>query len=845
MIDKLASDAFPQWLLDYEKNLQGKQPDQVFSHLRLLSKEEIANRAKEIRRLLRTSGYGTGSSSTSSNTSWQPDPIPYLMTPEDWSTISSGLIQRMSLLQRILADLQGQQSLISQGLLAPNLLMAHPAYLPEAAKFTPSPVLLAGFDIAKRSDGQFTLIRDHFQYPEGLGVQLENRIISRRVMSEEFAELGIERVAHFFKHIQHSLSQFTTENRAPRIVVLSEGPDSHNYAEQAYLTTFMDLILARSADLTVREGQVWIKALEGLRKVDVIIRWIPDDLLDSLEQPKYSEIGVPGLFSAIREGNVVVINGPGARMLQIPSVHQAIPAIAQHWLQQPLILPQLNTKMYGELSASGAVEQDAYELHHYTDPNWQPASAESDDSELNTPESNLFWQQKAQFDTAPFWSTSGLQAKPFYFRCFAFWDGDKVNVLPASLCTTVDPINDKSASQNTVTTKGIKDTWIPSVGPHEPAIASTLSIPDAGDDIALIEGLIPSRAAENLFWLGTGLERCESLVRLLRVYIDRFTELALYPDERNSWSLSALKNGILEKTLVYPYVQQSTATQSTKFVSHKHVVWQCMSNQDGAGVLINTIALVLNSAKQIRELLSYDTFRIIDMLQSLHKKLEALDKAAPLHHLQSLLDQIIAQVMAFNGSILDSLSLSSGAFMMEMGRRLERSTQLTSALHTMLIDAPMGREQMGALDAVLLTQVSAVTHRRRYRIKHNVETGIELLLVDAQYPRSLAFQIEQMLLLSDHLPSHKRPGFLNTPTKLLLQLKTNCALAEPLELAKVSDEGQREALESFLSSIQDTLMQFKDRMQIRYFSHTQPANKLAWSDLPAPLPAQQESDNEV
>lgn len=831
MNDKLAPDTFPQWLLDYQQNSQGKPAEQVFTHLKQLSQDEIANRAKEIRRLLRTSGYGYAGS----NISWQPDPIPYLMTQEDWSLISSGIAQRMALLQGVLSDIQGQQSLISQGLLAPNLLMAHPAYLPEAARFKPSPMLLAGFDIAKSPSGQFTLLRDNFEYPNGLGVQLENRIISRRVMSEEFAEFGIERIAHFFSHIQDAVAQITNENRAPRVVLLSEGPDSLDYAEQAYLTTFMDLILARSADLTVREGQVWIKALEGLRKVDVIIRWIPDDLLDSLEQPKYSEIGVPGLFSAVRAGNVILINGPGARMLQIPSVHQAIPSIAQHWRQESLILPQLDTKMFSELALGG--DHD-YELCHYTDPNWQ---YDPDTDDLNAKESDLFWQQKATYESAPFWSNSGLQDKPFYFRCFAFWDGQNVVVLPAALCTTVEPINDHSLNKSTIPTKGIKDTWVPAIGPHAPNRTTSLYIDSAGDDIALIEGLIPSRTAENLFYLGSGLERCESTIRLLRVYIDRFTELAMYPDERNSWSLSALKQGILEHTLVYPYKLRDLSTLDKPLKSHKQVIWECMTNQLGSGVLFNAVASVLSCAKQIRDLLSYDTFRIIDMLQSLHASLDAIDKSTPLHHLQSLLDKIMAQVMAFNGSISDSISLNSGAFMMEMGRRLERSTQLTAVLQTMLVKAPTGREQMGALEAVLLTQVSAVTHRRRYRIKHNVETGLELLLVDAQYPRSLAFQIEQMLSLSEHMPSNKRPGYLNTPSKLLLQLKTACALVEPQELALISEDAEREALKQFLVSIESSLTQFKERMQIRYFSHTQPASKLAWSDLPAP----QESKDEV
>ncbi|MFC3122216.1 circularly permuted type 2 ATP-grasp protein [Agaribacter flavus] len=804
---------FPQWVLDYQRSGQEGQSDTVFSRLSQLSKDDIANRAQEIRRLLRTSGYNTSTDVMS----WQLDPIPYLASLEEWHTLSSGVRQRMRLLQRILADLHGQQSLISDGLIAPRHLMAHPAYLPEASQFNLSPMLLAAFDIAKEANGQFTIVKDHFQFPRGLGVQLENRIVSRRVMSEEFAELGIERIAIFFKHIQQSLSQVVTENRAPRIVILTEGPDSDDYPEQAYLATFMDMILARSADLTVREGAVWIKALDGLRKVDVIIRWIPDHLLDSLEQPQYSDIGVPGLFMAVRAGSVMLINGPGTSMLQIPSVHEAIPAIAQHWLNESLILPQLEILPYNSIPLT---QQEQYEVKHYTDPRWKMEQL----PQTEHPESTLFWQRSPNYSVAPFWDKASLAPQKFYFRCFAFWDGQQVTVMPAALCKTINAVQGDTCA--------IKDTWVPAVGPHESAVLPKLNLPDAGEDIALIEGLIPSRAAENLFWLGCGLERCESVVRLLRVYMDRFTEEALYPDERNSRSLALFQRGIISQALVYPYNRQSSEQPVAAPISHKLVVWQCMAGENGQNVLDNTIALVLSSAKQIQELLSYDSLRIIDMLQTLHQAMKKLKKDAPLHQLQSLLDGIIAQIMAFNGSIIDSLALNSGAFMLDIGRRLERSKQLTATMHTMLTDAPEEREQIGALDAVLLTQVSAVTHRRRYRIKHSIETGIELLLVDAEYPRSLAYQLEQLLCLSEHLPSHKRPGFLTTATKLLLQLKTLCALAEPAELAKVTNN-KREALSSLLLSISTTLTQYRERLQTRYFSHTQPASKLAWSDLPS------------
>ncbi|MCP4280711.1 MAG: alpha-E domain-containing protein, partial [Alteromonas sp.] len=228
-------------------------------------------------------------------------------------------------------------------------------------------------------------------------------------------------------------------------------------------------------------------------------------------------------------------------------------------------------------------------------------------------------------------------------------------------------------------------------------------------------------------------------------------------------------------------------------------------------------------ALQVRELLSYDSLRIIESLEEEHHEFSTITEQTPTHRLQSTLDKLIGLTMAFNGSIQDSLSKSNGAFMIEIGRRLERSKQLVSMVQNLLQFPLPEAEQQNVLEIVLVAQVSAITHRRRYRAFQSIETGLELLLLDAEYPRSLAHQIQKITELCESLPVSAKPGFLSTTEKILLQLKASFALADRQTL-NINTNQAPSGLVSLLKSVTSQLQKFSEMMQTQYFSHTKPAS---------------------
>lgn len=260
------------------------------------------------------------------------------------------------------------------------------------------------------------------------------------------------------------------------------------------------------------------------------------------------------------------------------------------------------------------------------------------------------------------------------------------------------------------------------------------------------------------------------------------------------------------------------------------MAFQLLADNQCAGSIINTLEYLSNASKQIQEFLSHDSRRIIDEINSHVQLLKHVTTIVSTRTMQSILDRIIGSIMAFNGSITDCMPNSNGWFLLEMGRRIERSYQITSLSSALLTDELEESEEIGLLEAVLSSQVSLVTHKRRYRMHQTIGTGLELLLLDAEYPRSLLFQLDEMDKLCRHLPAKRRPGVIAAHEKAILLSKTNCFITERDYLQESSD-GKRKQLVEFCHNIRVNLDTFCDVLLLQYFSHTQTAHKLNWTNI--------------
>ena len=189
------------------------------------------------------------------------------------------------------------------------------------------------------------VLGDRTQAPSGVGYALENRTALARALPNLFGEVGVHRLSFFFRSLQNSimdmpgqyqLEQLENATRIatrqidnPHVVVLTPGPLNETYFEHAYLANYLGYTLARGDDLTVWDGRVWLKAIDGLRPVDIILRRIDDTFCDPLELRQDSRLGVAGLLETIRQGNVIVINPPGSSVVENPGLMPFLPNISK------------------------------------------------------------------------------------------------------------------------------------------------------------------------------------------------------------------------------------------------------------------------------------------------------------------------------------------------------------------------------------------------------------------------------------------------------------------------------------------------------------------------------------
>ena len=220
------------------------------------------------------------------------------------------------LLNWILADIYGPQKLLHGGHLPPAWYSRTRV---SGGPVTVCPVPdnaylhLLAVDLARSADGQWWVLADRTQAPSGAGYALENRIVLAETFPDLFREFQVQRLASFFRAFRDNLMRLSTSMRAnPRVVLLTPGPFNETYFEHSYLARYLGFTLAQGADLTVRDSRVFLKTLEGLKPVDVILRRVDDSFCDPIELRSDSFLGVAGLVEAVRAGNVVVANALGA-----------------------------------------------------------------------------------------------------------------------------------------------------------------------------------------------------------------------------------------------------------------------------------------------------------------------------------------------------------------------------------------------------------------------------------------------------------------------------------------------------------------------------------------------------
>jgi uncharacterized circularly permuted ATP-grasp superfamily protein/uncharacterized alpha-E superfamily protein len=749
---------------------------------------------------------------------WSLDLIPLLIPSEQWDRLSAGMIQRAQLLDRLLADLYGPAETVMNGLLPPELLWANLGFLRPCHGSVGSDgrwLHLYSADIVRRADGEFQVLSDRTQAPSGAGYSLENRIVLSRTLSSEFRQCNVERLASFFSSLRNTLAALAPANYDnPHIVLLTPGPYNETYFEHSYLARYLGYPLVQGNDLTVRDATVYVKTLEGLRRVDVILRRVDDDYCDPLELHPGSRLGVPGLLQCVRMGKVAVANALGTGVLQAAGFLPFLPALCRHLLGEELKLPSVQSWWCGHPKSlqyvldhlPDLVIKSAYPTQG-EDPVFVQDLTREQLAELalqisDAPERYVA-QERAISCSTPSLVLDDLEPRHFVIRSYLVAQGDSYAVMRGAL-TRITPSTD-SLVVSLQRGGGSKDTWIVADGP----VSQVTLLPPPGVPVPISRegGDLTSRIAEDLFWLGRYIERSESQVRLCRGTITRITDQ------------SGVDNRHAIETLLTAWPKGFLLRPNSEL--NLEFIEGLLGDVDGSG-LRGMIASVHAFARVLRDRISSDGWRILQEIYSAVTDVP-VDPNRPAARIPELLDNLIERFAAFVGLTGDSMTRGQAWRFLDIGRRVER-VDFTARFVSDTLTVP-GSDSV-LLEAVLEVMDCSLTYRRRYLTHLETHAVADLLLADESNPRGVAFQLAQLEQHLAALPRENNQPDRNRDRRTLLKLRTSIQLADLMEVCQVSPDGTRSGLHSLLADVTDQVALLSDAIARLYFSHAEFSREL-------------------
>lgn len=739
--------------------------NEFFARIGLAGFENLPECAQTIDRVIRLNGvtYNVYADTQDHARPWSLNPLPMLIDSAQWRVISQGLAQRAELLNLILKDVYSDRHLLKAAYLPSALVLGNPGYLHALHGVTPlngAYLHVVAFDIARGPDGRWWVVGQRTQAPSGLGYALENRLIVSRLFSQAYRDMKIQHIGSSYRRLLESLEAQTASisNGAPRFALLSSGAFSETYFEHAYLARYLGIPLVEGPDLTVRNGQVFLRTINGLQRIHGLLRRLDDEFCDPLELRADSALGVPGLLQAVRAGQVVIANALGTGFLESPAIQGFLPAISEHLLGEPLKIPSLHTWWCGENAAwedvsphlGTQVIKPTFSTRSST--NFDPVIAA-----LLDPEQLSAWRARIEqqpaiyttqtylpFSQVPTWRQGSIEPRTAMLRFYAIIGADgKWKVMPGGMTrvAAVDPhVVSMRSGGSTL------DTWV--VTDDEVDTFSMLPTRGGMPKRYNEHELVSSRSAENLFWLGRYTERSEAMLRLAR------ESLVLLSINRRD-SLPALNDAMSELATQQGLVERSTPSMQESPAAFGQVLMQRLW-QPGVGGIFDTVDALERIMRSVRERLPPEHVEIPGKLKQLLHMGQNPDKGPKQRHSQYLidaieqLDRVEVPMAALVGFQLDRMTRDLGWRLLSAGRQIERLIHLCQVLDQFFRHAAVFTSR--GFDSLLVLFDSTITFRSRYQRQQDILALLDLVVMDPTNPRSITSVLQELRAQLETLP---------------------------------------------------------------------------------------------
>jgi uncharacterized circularly permuted ATP-grasp superfamily protein/uncharacterized alpha-E superfamily protein len=724
---------------------------------------------------------------------WRLDAIPLIIDAAEWAPLEVGLAQRTELLNAILVDLYGSQRVLSSGVLPPSVVFGHQGFVRVAARASANdarPLLLAAADLGRNAAGEWQVLADRAQAPSGMGFAMENRRVISRVMPELYRRAGLHRMAPFFQALRSTLIDSAPgDTPNPRVVVLSPGTHSETAYDQAFVASSLGFPLVEGSDLVMREGAVWMRVFGRLERVDVILRRVDAAWSDALELRKNSQLGVAGLSEAVRRGTVRVVNGLGAGVLENPGLLPFMSEICEMLLDEPLRLPSVQTYWAGDSRSRAYVLDNLGDLvikaiDNPVDLTHLPAHELR--AVIESEPYRYVGQEPLTLSQSPTLDARGVSPQVLTLRTFTLRYGSAYRPLVGGLANVFEAGRATSS----------KDVWVLKDKPEEPdqGLADVLPLTNVRAPAAMVP-----RVLEDMFWFGRYAERAEDMLRLVLAAHASAEDFRSRPHTAGGASLAVLMGAIARLSgSSFGQEQLDDNFRSLLLDAHR------------PGSVAQSISGLRDAAQSVRDQLSPDTWHAFS---STDRASSALVTYRYSHQVAESAGRMLTGILSLQG-VTANMMRDPAWRMIGAGRVVERGLQLCHLLRaTTTIRRGLDVDR-DVHNAVLSAAESAVTHRRRYRGYVRLSSVLELLLMDADNPRSLAFGIGELRSLLASMPGSTGS---TRPERLLDDLAAELERAEMSALAAIEGEN-RPNLERFLDAYVGQLTRLADAIGELHFA---------------------------
>jgi uncharacterized circularly permuted ATP-grasp superfamily protein/uncharacterized alpha-E superfamily protein len=781
--------------------------------------------AARLDRRVRETGiaYDIFADPTQSAQKWQLDLVPIVFSAAEWRWLEQALVQRAHLFDHVLNDVYGEQLLLRDGHLPPELVFSDSAFLHAVRGVLPRAGGLRFYaaDLARDADGQWRVIDNHAETLAGVGFALANRMVHTHVAGDIFNANNAVRLASYFQDVQSALTQHSGRDNA-RIALLTPGAHHEDYFSHAYIARYLGYLLVEGADLRTRGGQVFLKTLEGLQEIDLLVRCVDGHASDPLELDPSGYDAPSGLVRACRLSPNLVVNPIGSAMVQNRGLGPYLPQLAKSLLGEDLMLHDAKRWWLGDAASrrhvadrfddlvirkaqegTGRPGQAAlgYDTHTMAD-----AEREVLHREIELAGARLVAEEKTSFSTAPVFANGALTPKPFAVRFYVARSQDGYVAMPGGLAMTVDPSRAVALSAPDGHTR---DVWVLSDATQAHHV-SLWRPPIESARVHRSQRVIQSRVADDLFWLGRYAERADWTMRVLRSALRRVAE-----DSGPHTGLESARR-CLEVLLTDKEtdVADRTAIGKLDFDGLCHRV---LRGGRSSRTLERTLQRLYKVAHLARDRLSLEAFQALGRFRPGDSWSTSLASATP-GGVLDLLDDGLASISAFNGLMHENMTRNFGWSFLDMGRRLERAYNLSEAMLALFVPVPDAEDEQNSLMLLLELADSFITYRSRYRLSPVMPLVLDLLLLDESNPRSLSYQLAAFSGQLATLPESTQGASLTEDRRIALALLTSIRLAD---VERMADDPDGATLERLLIEQIQLLPELSDAVTRHYFNLTE------------------------